>query len=131
MAQLSFSEEEKQAFHRERFEHPHPRVQQRMEVLWLLSQGLTNAEAARLGGVGRATVDRYIARYRQSGIEGLRKFDWVGPTSELVEHRETLEESFLRQPPQTVAEAKHRIQELTGLQRGPTQVRAFLKKCWA
>ena len=131
MAQLSFTEEEKQAFQRERFEHPHPRVQQRMEVLWLLSQGLTNAEAGRLGGVGRATVDRYLALYRKSGLEGLREFAWVGPTSELMEYRETLEASFLDQPPATVAEAKQRIADLTGIERGPTQVRAFLKKCWA
>lgn len=58
MAQLTFAETEKQALFKERFEHPHPRVQQRMEVLWLISQGLTLAEAGRLAGVSPATVDR-------------------------------------------------------------------------
>jgi transposase len=130
MAQLSFSEEVKEIFYRERFEHPHPRVQQRMEIMWLLSQGVTNIEAARLGGVSHATVDRYIAIFRSEGIDGLRRFRWVGQTSELLKHQTSLEESFLKQPPHTVAEAQHRIKELTGLDRGPTQVRAFLKKCW-
>ena len=50
MARLTFSEEEQQALQRERFEHPHPRVQQRLEVLWLISQGMTYARAARLAG---------------------------------------------------------------------------------
>ena len=47
MSRLTFSIEEQQVLHRERFEHPHPRVQQRMEVLWLISQGETYAQAAR------------------------------------------------------------------------------------
>lgn len=63
MSRLTFSEADQQALHKERFEHPHPRVQQRMEVLWLISQGLVYPEAARLAGVSEATVDRYVACY--------------------------------------------------------------------
>ena len=62
MAKLKFSEAEKQALHEERFTHPHPRVQQRMEVLWLISQGSTLAEAALLAGVSPATADRRDAQ---------------------------------------------------------------------
>jgi transposase len=131
MARITFSEEDKLALHKERFEHPHPRVQQRMEVLWLISQGLVYAEVARLGGVSEATVDRYVAIYRQGGRDGLRELHWGSGESELMEHRETLEESFRKNPPHTVAEACRRIKEETGIERGPTQVRAFLKKCLA
>ena len=35
MARLTFTDEQKHALRTERFEHPHPRVQLRMEVLWL------------------------------------------------------------------------------------------------
>ena len=131
MTRLTFSEEEQQALHKERFEHPHPRVQQRMEVLWLISQGLTYPEAARLGAVAEATVDRYVAVYRQGGLEALREFKWREPTSALLEHREALEKSFRENPPHTVAEACQRIKEETGIERRPTQVRAFLKECLA
>ena len=51
MTRLTFTEEEQQALHKERFEHPHPRVQQRMEVPWLISQGMVYALAERLAGV--------------------------------------------------------------------------------
>lgn len=127
MTRLTFSEEEQQALHKERFEHPHPRVQQRMEVLWLISQGLGYALVARLAGVSEATVDRHVAIYRQGGLEGLRKLKWGSGTSELMNHRDSLEDSFRKHPPRTVAEACQRIKDETGLERGPTQVRAFLK----
>jgi transposase len=132
MARLLFSEADQQALHKERFEHPHPRVQQRMEVLWLISQGVVYAEAARLAGVAEATVDRYVAIYRQGGLEALREMHW-GRTSvsELMKYRESLEESFRKNPPHTVAEACQRIKDETGIERKPTQVRAFLKKCLA
>jgi transposase len=131
MPRLTFSAEEQQALHKERFEHPDPRVQQRMEVLWLISQEVTYSQAARLGGVSEATVDRYVALYRQGGLDALREFKWRKPTSELMDHRDSLEESFRQNPPHTVAEACARIKQETGLERRPTQVRAFLKKCLA
>jgi transposase len=131
MTRLTFSDEDQQALHQERFEHPDARVQQRMEVLWLVCQGLVYPEAARLAGVSEATVDRYVALYRQGGLEALRQFKWRKPTSELMQHRDSLEESFRRNPPHTVAEACQRIKEETGIERRPTQVRAFLKKCLA
>src|SRR6266700_4912750 len=129
MTRLTFSEEDRQALHKERFEHPNPRVQQRLEVLWLVGQGLVYPEAARLAGVSQATVDRYVALYRQGGLEALRQFKWRKPTSELMQYRDSLEASFRRNPPHTVAEAFQRIKEETGIERRPTQVRAFLKKC--
>lgn len=132
MTRLTFSKEDQQALHKERFEHPNPRVQQRMEVLWLISQGLVYPEVARLAGVSEATVDRYVAIYRQGGLEALRESKWgKSSTSELMEHRDSLEESFRQNPPHTVAEACQRIKDETGIERRPTQVRAFLKKCLA
>jgi transposase len=130
MVRLTFSPEDQAALGQERFNHPHPRVQQRMEVLWLISQGLVYAEAARLAGVSPATGDRYVTAYRQGGLEGLRAMKWGRANrSELLNHRESLEQLFRKNPPHTVAEACQRIKDETGIERGPTQVRAFLKKC--
>jgi len=128
MARLTFSEEDSLVLKKERFSHPHPRVQQRMDVLWYISLGETYANAARLSSVSDATVDRYVAIYRKRGIEGLKQFDWKGPISELVSHNASLEELFRKDPPHTTAEACRRIEEVTGVKRGLTQVRKFLKK---
>ena len=126
---LSFSQEDLRILAQERYEHPDPRVQRRMEVLWLISQKVTHDDAARLAGVSRATAERYVALYRSRGVEALRQFDWCKPVSALEQHRDTLEESFRQNPPHTVAEACARIKEETGLERRPTQVRAFIKGC--
>jgi transposase len=128
---LTFTDKDLDTLSRERFEHPDPRVQRRMEVLWLISQGLARQRAAQLAGVARATAERYVAIFRAKGVAGLCEFDWYRPVSELAQHRNSLEESFTKNPPHTVAEACVRIKEETGLERRPTQVRAFLKKCWA
>jgi transposase len=124
---LTFSEEDLQEL-AARFQHPDARVQQRLEVLWLISQGLHQAQAAQLAGVSLATAKRYVQIYRTQGLDGLRQFHWVSPVSELDAHRDSLEEAFRKQPPHTIAEACARIKASTGLERKPTQVRAFLKK---
>ena len=128
---LSFSQEDLRMLAQERYEHPDPRVQKRLEVLWLISQKVTHLQAAKLAGVSRATAERYVACYRQGGVTALRQFDWCKPVSALEQHRDSLEESFRKNPPHTVAEACARIKEETGLERRPTQVRVFFKKGWA
>jgi transposase len=125
---LTFTEEDLEALSKDRYEHPDPRVQRRMEVLWLVSQGVARVKAAQLAGVTRATAERYVVIYRTKGVDGLRHFGWRKPVSELEKYRGSLEESFKKNPPHTVAEAAARIKEETGLERKPTQVRAFLKR---
>lgn len=125
---LTFTTADRDALTAERYEHPDPRVQQRMEVLWLISQGETQARAGVLAGVSKPTVARYIAIFRRQGVAGLRAFHWVKPTSVLEAHRPTLEAEFRERPPHTIAEAANRIETLTGVRRKETQVRAFLKK---
>jgi transposase len=127
---LKFSDADRLALSTDRYEHPDPRVQQRMEVLWLISQGETRQRAGVLAGVSRATVGRYVAVFRDGGVAALRRFEWVGPKSDLEAHRPALEVEFGERPPHTTAEACQRIQELTGVTRGETQVRKFLKKSW-
>lgn len=101
-----------------------------MDVLWYISLGESYSNAARLGGVSDATVDRYVAIHRKGGIKGLKRFDWHGLPSELVSRKATLEDLFRAEPPHTTAEACRRIEEATGVKRGLTQVRNFLKKVW-
>jgi transposase len=125
---LAFSDDDRRTLAAERYQHPDPRVQRRMEVLWLLSQGETQARAGQLAGVSRATVERYVDLFRKGGVPALREFRWVKPVSVLEKHRPALEPEFRERPPHTVAEAIQRIEALTGVRRKETQVRAFLKK---
>ena len=45
----------------------------------------------------------------------------------MAAYRDLIRASFEKQPATTIAEACERIFELTGLRRGPSQVRKFLK----
>ena len=125
---LVFSDEDRATLRRERYYHPHPRVQQRYEVLLLISRGLSQKEAGRLAGVSLATAQRYVSAYRRGGIAALQECHWCGPVSAMQPHRPTIERSFQADPPHTVAEACSRIKALVGVDRRPTAVRDFLKK---
>jgi transposase len=107
--------------------HPNPHVRQRMRVLWLLHCQVTRQKAAVIVGVGRATVQRWVAAYRDGGLGALRRWEVHGPESELAGYREQIVELFTQQPARTVAEAAERIYRKTGVRRQPTQVRKFLK----
>jgi transposase len=128
MRSFQFSLEELQAIERERFQHPDPHVQRRMEILWLKAQGETHARIAVLAGVGRATVQRVLDLFWNGGLEAVRTLNWHQPTSALDHHRQTIEASFQEQPPHTIGEACQRIFQLTGVQRKETQVRRFLRE---
>lgn len=127
---LSFvvGEEDVERIGKLRYEHPHPRVQQRCWVLWLVSRNLPLSQACELAGVSRITGWRYGEAYREKGLEGLVAMNWEGPESGLTPHQETLEANFRQQPPHTVNEAIERIEQLTGVRRGPTQVHQFLRE---
>ena len=125
---VRLSEEEQRVVNEERCCHPNLRIREKMLVLWLLHTGLTRQHAAKAVGVSRATVQRYVAAFRQGGLDGLRQWNLSRPVSEMAAYRELIRASFEKQPATTIAEACERIFQLTGLRRGPSQVRKFLKE---
>jgi transposase len=124
---IQLTEEQQQIVNEERSSHPSLHVREKMLVLWLLHNQVTRRKAAEIVGVGRATVQRYVVAFREEGLDGLRRSNHNRPVSEMVSYRELIRESFEKQPACTVAEAAERIFQLTGLRRGPSQVRKFLK----
>lgn len=123
---IALSDDEQRIVNAERESHPEAHVRRKMLVLWLLHCEVTREKAAAIVGLGRATVQRYVAAYRDGGLDGLRKWNVTGPVSDLAAYTETIRKSLTESPVRTVAEACDRIETLTGLHRGPTQVRVFL-----
>jgi transposase len=128
MRTFTFNADVLDAIRHDRYHHPHPRVQQKMEVLWLKSHGLTHENIAALADVSRRTVQRYLDEFTAGGLERLRCVPWQGSAAELDTRVPALEDYFLQHPPHSAREAQAAIARLTGVQRGLTQVRAFLKK---
>jgi len=126
MIRIAFSEEEKRALDYERYHHPHPHVQRKMEALWLKSQQLPHKDICKFAGISKHTLCTYLQAYNEGGINKLKEINFYKPTSVLSLHTKTIETYFREHPPASIKEARAKIHELTGITRSPTQVRQFL-----
>jgi transposase len=126
--QLEFTPAILEELNYERFHHPVPMVQRRMEALWLKSHGLPHGQIARLVNITENTLRDYFQLYVEGGVERLKEVAVQGPESALQEHYTSLEAYFRAHPPATIKEAQSKIEALTGIKRSETQVREFLKK---
>lgn len=73
MIKIEFTPEEIDALENERYHHPDPKVQKKMEVLYLKSQGLEHQEICRLCRISEPTLVSYLKQYQEGGIERLKK----------------------------------------------------------
>ena len=96
MIEIEFTEENRKALHYERFHHPHPRVQQKMEALWLKSHDLPHAQIAELVQISEETLRSYLRDYQEGGIEKLKTLSWHGSEGELSQHQSTLKDFFCK-----------------------------------
>ena len=128
MREIIFSEADVQAIAQDRYHHPDPRVQRHMEILWLKHHGFSHENIALLADGSRSTVQRCLSAYLEGGLERIRQVPAKESQGELDDHRLSLEEIFSEQPPRSVKEAQHRIEQHTGIRRGLTQVRLFLHR---
>lgn len=99
-----------------------------MEVIFLRASGLSVSEVCRLAGVSANTYRNYLRDFVNGGVDGLKRFDCEGTTSQLDCHADEIIESFVQRPVRTLAEAQQRIIELTGIERSREQVRQFLRR---
>ena len=114
MIQIEFTPEELDALHFERYHHPEPKVQKRMEAVYLKGFGLEPGEICRICRITEPTLVSYLKRYQEGGIEALKHFEYAGQPSELNQHGASLESYFREHPPRSVAEAQSAIQKKRG-----------------
>jgi transposase len=128
MLRIDFTPEEIARLDYERYHHPHPRVQRKIEVLYLKAQGLRHHEIKRVARVSENTLLSYLRDYQAGGLEKLKEVRFRRPASELWAHRTSLEAYFREHPPASANEAAAKIEELAGIQRSPDRVRIFMKR---
>ena len=68
MLKLNFTKEQIEQLRDERFHHPHPRVQRKMEALLLKSKGLPNAAIAELVGIAHNTLLPCFHQFQEGGV---------------------------------------------------------------
>ncbi len=128
MIRVEFSAEIIKNLDYERYHHPSPKVQRKMEALYLKSREMPHKQICRICRISKTTLCAYLKQYRDGGLEGLKELHYKGRPSALNEHPSSLEAHFKEHPPRTTAEAQAVIEERTGIKRSPTQIRAFLKR---
>jgi transposase len=128
MIKLAFTAKQIESLEVERYTHPHPKVQRKMEALYLKSLGLEHQLICQICRIEEPTLVRYLRAYEKDGLAGLKRLGYAGQPSPLRSHQQSLEEYFRQHPPATSAEAQNAIEKLTGVHRSPTQVREFLHR---
>ncbi|MGJ5676352.1 MAG: helix-turn-helix domain-containing protein [Nostochopsis sp.] len=128
MLKIDFTREDIDKLHYERYHHPHPLVQKKMEVLYLKSQGVKHKDICSLCQISKTTLTIYMKKYQSGGVEELKKIDYKGQPSKLNEYSDILKEHFEKCPASSVAEASVIIEKLTGIKRSQAQVREFMKR---
>lgn len=127
MIQITFTAAESAALAAERYTHPHPKVQRKLEALYLKSLALPHHLIRRICQISEPTLLRYLREYQQAGRAGLAQLQYQGRPNALQPHAASLAAQFRAEPPRTCAHAQQMIEAQTGVRRGLTQVRAFLR----
>ncbi|MGE0084227.1 MAG: IS630 family transposase [Desulfococcaceae bacterium] len=127
MINFEFTKEEIEALSYERFHHPHPRVQRKMEAVFLKSHNLPHQDICCFADISGNTLRSYLKDYQEGGINKLKEINFYKPQSEMTEYKSSIEAYFKEHPPASIKEAMAKIEELTGIHRSENRVREFLE----
>jgi len=127
MIKVEISESDRSLLKELRYTSHHPRVMCKMDALYMKSLDIDNKLICKILDICPNSLLEYIRQYKRGGIEELSKIKFNKPCSELKVYSGSIEEYFTLHPPASIAEASAKIEKLTGIKRGETQVRKFLK----
>ncbi len=128
MITIKFTEDGIEELKQERFNHPSPKVQLKMEALYLKSKGLMHGQICDICDITRATLASYLKAYIAGGIEELKELNYEGRKNELLECAASIEEYFNKTPARSIKEARAKIEEITGIRRSLPQIWKFFKR---
>jgi transposase len=127
MIHLEIKQEDKEIIAKGRYTEFHPRIMQKYDALHLKDSGLSNKLICKIIGICNNTLLSYFKQYNEGGLARINKISFYHPQSELKQYSGEIEKYFEENPPQSISEAIAKIENLTGIKRGETQVRKFLK----
>lgn len=115
-------------YHRDEIVSKHsfnrPRIKNICQAVLLFSKGMNVDEIANIMQLEKRTIYNYIETYRKDP-SFLKRLP-VTNVSDLQTYVDLIADDFKHTRVRTYKEAQQRIEELTGIHRGITQIRAFL-----
>ena len=109
MIRIYFNNGEIEALKYERYYHPHPRVQRKMEALLLKSQGLSHKQICELTSISANTLRHYLRAYIEGGADKLKEINFYRQQSKLLEHKKPIEDYFCEHPPAAIKKAMAKL----------------------
>ena len=129
LTKLMLNSEELAELNYERYHYPCPVVQKRLHALYIkASTDLSNKKVSFIVGAHSNSVSQWITIYKEKGFDELCKITHHRNQSVLEKEAVSIKELFGEQPPRSIAEARLKIKELTGIDRSNTRIIAFMKR---
>jgi transposase len=129
MRTINLSTSEKDKLNYERFYYPCPIVQKRIHAVYLKAMLCkSDSVIGRIVDLHRNNVAIWIKEYQTGGIEALYVVGYGTNKSRLAMHSDSIVSAFELTPPKKITEAISCIEKLTGIKRGITQVKSFMKR---
>jgi len=107
---------------------PNYQIRQRMHFILLKAKGYTQQMIGDILDVTERTTYHWWQIFQEGGLEALANLHYKGQPSQLNKVSTQLVLDFINAPVATFKEARHRIIETTGIERGLSQVREFMLK---
>jgi len=107
---------------------PNYQIRQRMHFILLKAKSYTQQMIGDSLDVTERTTYHWWQIFQAGGLEALANLHYQGQPSKLGEFSKQLVLDFINDPVATLKEARHRIIEKTGIERGLSQVREFMLK---
>ncbi len=105
MIKIEFNQDEINQLRYDRYHYPEPRVQRKIDVLLLKSQGIAHNKIAEITGICPNTLRSYLRDYQTGGLEKLKSLNFYQPESELNSPQKTLEKYFREHPVASINES--------------------------
>jgi hypothetical protein len=127
MLNINIKAEDAAKLRTELYTQVHPHIMKKYIALHLKQCGLSNNLICDILGICNNTLLSYFKEYIEGGLEKLQRLNFYCPQSDLQAFSGDILDYFDKNPPSSISEAAAKIEELTGIKRGETQVRKFLK----
>jgi len=104
-------------------------VQKRLHCIYIKAVSeLSNEKIGIMLDAHRNSISEWLAIVQAQGISALLDVNYGTNKSKLENHATNIKELFTLRPPRSIAEAIIKVKELTGIERSPTRLLAFMKR---
>ena len=127
MIQLEFTKESIARLIHNSNNHPHPFVRKKSQACIMKHENIPHHKIASILDICENTLREYFQQYQDGGVDKLETLNFHKPQSSLVTHTNTIKAYLEKNPPATIKEATHKINELLQLNLSISAMAKYLK----